>query len=309
MTTHQTARTLYTSPTPSGTTFAYRRLGTPSSSSSTPLLILTHFRGVTDKFDPLLINLLSASRPVIQVDYSGVGLSTGPVAKSVKQSAADILAFLSLIDEKEVDILGFSLGGMVAQLVALNAPQSGLGIKVRKLILAGTTPSAGPGVEATTNTDVGQWAGGQNVVIEAFKVLFFPQTKEGDVAAEQWWDRIGERGELNKLKGEKTATWLSDGYLDGAVGLKGQLEQLGKWGSVEGSEGEEGSFARLGELVDVPVLVVNGHDDYMTPTANSFTVQQKLPNAQLIVYPNSGHGAIFQYATQFAKDALLFLGA
>lgn len=259
MTTHQTARTLYTPPSPSGTTFAYRRLGTPSPSAHpvVPLLILTHFRGVMDKFDPLLVNLLSAARPVLLVDYSGVGLSTGPVATSVKQSASDILNFLSLIGETEVDILGFSLGGMVGQLVALNSPDSG--IKVRKLILAGTTPSAGLGVEGTPNQEeVGRWAGGKDVGVDAFKVLFFPRDRDGDAAAESWWDRINEREEVMKLKGQKTATWLSNGYADGGVGLQGQSEQVGKWGSVEGSEGLDGSYARLGGL-GIPVLVVNGN--------------------------------------------------
>ncbi|KAK4163716.1 Alpha/Beta hydrolase protein [Cladorrhinum sp. PSN259] len=306
MTSHQTARTLYTPPTPTGITFAYRRLGTPSPSSSTPLLILTHFRGVIDKFDPLLTNLLSQSRSLILVDYPGVGLSTGPIATSIKESASHILTFLSLINEKKVDVLGFSLGGMVAQLVALNSP--GTGIQVGKLILAGTTPSFGPAVEETPNQEgVSTWAGAKDVGVEAFKVLFFPQTQEGDVAAEAWWDRIFEREEWMKLRGDNsTATWLSQGYKDGAVGLKAQLEQVGKWKSAEGSEGEDGSFGRLGGL-DIPVLVVNGADDYMIPTVNSFTMQQRLPNAQLIVYPKSGHGAIFQYASRFARDAISFL--
>ena len=263
MTTHQTARTLYTPPSPSGTIFAYRRLGTPSPSAHpvVPLLILTHFRGVMDKFDPLLVNLLSSARPVLLVDYSGVGLSTGPVATSVRQSASDILTFLSLIGETEVDVLGFSLGGMVAQLVALNSesaaegPESKSGrIKVRKLILAGTTPSAGPGAQGSPNAeDVGRWAGGKDVGVDAFKVLFFPRDREGDAAAESWWDRIHERG----VAAAATATWLSDGYADGGVGLRGQSEQIGKWGSEEGSQGLDGSYARLGGL-GIPVLVVNG---------------------------------------------------
>ncbi|KAK0639501.1 Alpha/Beta hydrolase protein [Cercophora newfieldiana] len=301
MATHQTAKTQYIS-TSRSPKFAYRRLGT---SPGTPLLILTHFRGVMDNFDPLLINTLSQSRSLILADYVGVGLSTGDVATTVAQSAADILEFLSLIGETEIDVLGFSLGGMVAQLVALNADPAKL--KVRKLIIAGTTPSAGPGIEASPNAqDVNEKGGAQNVDIEVFKTLFFPRNREGAIAVEQWWARINERGV--STSGEEPATFLSQGYADGAKGLMAQGAQIASWSGVETSRGEEGSFERLKGL-RIPVLVANGHDDYMVPTVNSWVAQQQLPNAQLIVYPNSGHGFLFQYAALFAKHVVLFLEA
>ncbi|KAK4184413.1 Alpha/Beta hydrolase protein [Podospora australis] len=307
MSTHQTAKTLYVqSPTIPDTKYAYRRLGT-STPGTPPLLILTHFRGVMDTFDPLLVNTLSSNRRVILFDYAGVGLSTGKAATTVRESANHILEFLSLIHEPKIDILGFSLGGIVAQLIALNADPAKL--VIRKLILAGTTPSAGEGILSSPNEeDVNKWAGAQNVDVNAFKVLFFPQNKEGDDAAEQWFARIHERNTFTSGE-DKVATWLSQGYADGAVGLQAQVSQLQHWGSLEGSEGLNGSFARLGELTGAEVLVVNGHDDYMIPTVNSFVLQQKLPNGHLIVYPNSGHGAIFQYASLFSKHAQLFLGA
>ncbi|KAK4222907.1 Alpha/Beta hydrolase protein [Podospora fimiseda] len=299
MTTYATPQTLYTPSSPSGTIFAYRRFNPPSPSpSTTPLLILTHFRGTISLFDPLLLSLLSSTRPLIQVDYSGIGLSTGPLATSIKQSADHILQFLSLINEPKVDILGFSLGGMVAQLVALNSPPS---IHIRKLILAGTTPSAGPEIQQTPNGEgVEKYGGAKYITVENFKVLFFPETKEGGLAAEEWWERIHEGG-------EDSGEFVSEGYKDGGAGLMAQSEQVGKWGKKESSQGEEGSFERLGGLVDVEVLVVNGSNDYMIPTVNSFVMQQRLPNAQLIIYPKSGHGAIFQYAKQFARDAIHFL--
>lgn len=328
MTTHQTAPTLRVS-TPSGsTTFAYRRLGT---ATGAPLLILTHFRGVMDKYDPSLINALAQSRRLILVDYAGVGLSIpGTVATSTRQSAADILTFLELIGEREIDVMGFSLGGVIAQLVALNADPAVT--RVRKVILAGTTPSAGEGVKRTANADTFDVAGAKEVGVETFKTLFFLKNGVGDAAAEQWWARIHERGVATS--GEEPATWLSQGYADGAVGLKAQSAQTASWMTEEGSKGDAGSYGRLPGL-EIPVLVVNGHvsvpetmrsrsaprrqrveadmillqDDYMVPTFNSYTMQQRLPNAQLIIYPNSGHGAIFQYSTHFAQQVLTFLSS
>jgi pimeloyl-ACP methyl ester carboxylesterase len=251
MSTHQTAKTQYIT-TPHSTRLAYRRLGT---SSGTPLLILTHFRGVMDKFDPLLVNTFSQSRSVILIDYAGVGLSSGDVATTVKQSADDILLFLDMIGEREVDILGFSLGGFVAQLVALNADEKK--VKVRKLILAGTTPSYGAGIQASPNAEaVGELGGAKDVDIDAFRTLFFPRNREGGIALDQWWARIHERGV--GTSGEEPATWLSQGYKDGAVGLMAHVAQVGGWAGEETSKGLEGSFERLKGL-GIPVLVANGH--------------------------------------------------
>ncbi|EAQ91800.1 hypothetical protein CHGG_00035 [Chaetomium globosum CBS 148.51] len=243
-----------------------------------------------DKYDPALLNALAAHRRLLLVDYAGVGLSTGRVARSVGESAGDVLAFLAGLGEREMDVLGFSLGGMVAQLVALNAEGvTGGRVRVRRLVLAGTTPSAGEGVRRSGNEDVLEVAGAQVVGVDTFKKLFFVDDAAGVVAAEDWWARVHERSAATC--GEEPATWLSQGYADGAVGLKAQAQQLAGWMTVEGTPGEEGSFDRLGGL-DIPVLVVNGH---------------KLPNAQLIIYPNSSHGGIFQYASYFAQQVLAFL--
>ncbi|KAK0717698.1 Alpha/Beta hydrolase protein [Lasiosphaeria miniovina] len=246
MATHQTAKTQYVS-TPRGTKFAYRRLGT---SGGTPLVVLTHFRGVMDKLDPELVNALAAQRAVVLVDYAGVGLSTGAVATTVRQAADDVAEFLGLVGAREVDVLGFSLGGYVAQLLALNTGSDAAGVR--------------------------------------------------------WWARVHERSRATS--GEEPAAWLSEGYVDGAAGLKAQVAQIAGYAAPETSQGLDGSYERLPEL-GIPVLVVNGHDDYMIPTANSFVLQQRLPNAQLVVYPDSGHGALFQYASLFAKHAVLFLEA
>ncbi|KAJ4017682.1 hypothetical protein NW752_001591 [Fusarium irregulare] len=299
MSTQQTAKTQYVQ-SPGGAKFAYRQIG---AALGTPLVVLTHFRGTMDKWDPLVINTLAANRRVITVDYAGVGLSTGEVANSIRQSAADISQFIELIKEPEVDLLGFSIGGYVAQMVALNSDPKK--VKIRKLILAGTGTSHGEDLALSPNNDVGAIAGVKDVNIDVFKILFFHKNPEGDAAAEAWWGRIHER--KGSTCGEEVSEWLSSGYKDQGNGIKGQATQGHTFTmSAETSRGEGGAYDRLSEI-KIPVLVANGNNDYMIPTSNSYLIHQRVPNGQLILYPNSGHGFLFQYATTFAKHVELFL--
>ncbi|KAG4262772.1 hypothetical protein FPRO03_10135 [Fusarium proliferatum] len=299
MATQQTAKTQYVK-SPNGATFAYRQIG---NASGIPLVLLTHFRGTMDKWDPAIVNSFAKNRRIITVDYAGVGLSTGDVATSMRQSAADITQFIELIGEKEIDLLGFSIGGYVAQMVALNADPSK--IKVRKLILAGTGTSYGPDLVYSQNKDVGSVAGVKDVDINVFKTLFFPKNAAGDAAAEAWWSRIHERSAATS--GEEASLWLSSGYKDGGKGLMGQVTQGHDFTeSPEKSKGEDGAYDRLPDL-KIPVLVANGSNDYMIPTPNSYLIYQKVPNGQLILYPNSGHGFLFQYAPTFVKHVETFL--
>lgn len=270
MATHQTAKTSYV-PYRDGK-IAYRRFG---ASSGVPLLFLIHFRGTMDKWDPLLINSIAASRPVILLDYVGVGQSTGIVANNFREWADDMLEFLNLIDVKEVDIFGFSLGGFVAEMMTLNADPSKL--KIRKLILVGTGASVGPGVETTSN-DYVTYAAGPDPAVSNLKVLFFPHNSVGDKAAEEWWARIQERNE--STSGEVPSEWLSEGYKDGGVGLKAQADALEKWFHQEKSRGLEGSYDRL-EQIDIPVLIANGSvSKYASKTGNIH--KHKFRNKKLI---------------------------
>ncbi|KAI6765354.1 hypothetical protein HG530_006424 [Fusarium avenaceum] len=301
MSTQQTAKTRYVT-SPNGPKFAYRQIG---AALGVPLIVLTHFRGTMDKWDPLIINSLAAKRRVITVDYLGVGLSTGEVATSIRQSAADISLFIELIKEAEVDLLGFSIGGYVAQMVALNSEPNKF--KVRKLILAGTGTSHGPELALSPNDDVGSVAGVKDVNINVFKTLFFAKNDQGDAAAEAWWTRIHERS--SSSCGEDVSEWLSSGYKDQGKGIKGQATQGHDFTmNAESSEGLDGAYNRLGDI-KIPVLVANGSNDYMIPTSNSYLIYQKVPNGQIILYPNSGHGFLFQYATTFVKHVEHFLEA
>ncbi|KAL4731312.1 hypothetical protein ACLX1H_000277 [Fusarium chlamydosporum] len=250
MSTQQTAKTRYVE-SPSGAKFAYRQIG---AALGTPLVLLTHFRGTMDKWDPLVINTLALKRRVVTVDYLGVGLSTGEVATSIRQSAADISQFIELIKEPEVDLLGFSIGGYVAQMVVLNSDPAK--VKIRKLVLAGTGTSYGVDLAESPNDDVGAVAGVKDVNIDVFKTLFFHKNHEGDAAAEAWWARIHERKQ--STCGEEVSEWLSSGYKDQGKGIKGQATQGHNFTmSAETSHGEEGAYNRLSEI-SIPVLVANG---------------------------------------------------
>ncbi|PKK54432.1 hypothetical protein CI102_918 [Trichoderma harzianum] len=246
MSTQQTAKTQYVQAS-NGAKYAYRRIG---AATETPLLCLGHFRSTMDHWDPLLINTIAARRNVILYDYPSAGRSTGQVASTIRQMAADVHTFLGLIGLTEVDILGFSIGGMVTQLVGLNAP-------------------------STIN-----------------------------YAAQGYWERIHERGV--ESSGEEHVKFLSDGLTDGGDGMNTMRNGITEFFTPETSQGLNGSYDRLADL-KMPVLVANGHDDYMLPTVNSWVIQQKVPNGTLIVYPRSGHGFLFHFPTQFGSDVLNFL--
>ncbi|KAK3112960.1 hypothetical protein LTR53_010223 [Teratosphaeriaceae sp. CCFEE 6253] len=295
MSTYQSVKTQYASS--SNGDFAYRRF---SAADGTPLLFLMHFRGTMDKWDPLLINSIAQARPVILVDYRGIGQSSGRVAPSFRESAADLAEFLSLIGVKKIDILGFSIGAFVAQLLALNHRDV---LEIQHVVICGSSSSVGPDMPETANDYVTD-ATVPDLKVEHFKSLFFPRTPAGEKAAEEWWARTAERNE--RTSGETPMDWASQGLKDDGKAMMAQGQAYGAFQKAESSRGEDGSYDRLGEL-DVPVLVAQGSDDYMFPTVNSFHLSQKLPDAQLVIYANSGHGFLYQYAELFAKHVVAFL--
>jgi pimeloyl-ACP methyl ester carboxylesterase len=257
MTTHQTAKTQYI-PYKDGK-IAYRRFG---ASTGVPLVFFIHFRGTMDKWDPLLVNTLAKTRPVILIDYVGVGQSVGKVATSFKDSADDMIAALIQIGVKEVDVIGFSIGGFVTEMVALNSPKDKL--KVRKIVLCGTGASAGPGIELSSN-DYMPAATAEKIDLVNFKELFFAHNPAGEKHAEEWWARLAERNE--STSGEKPSQWLSWGFTDGGEGLKNQGISIEKFLTAETSQQIEGSYGRLPSL-DIPVLIANGSVSRgPTPTA------------------------------------------
>jgi pimeloyl-ACP methyl ester carboxylesterase len=261
-----------------GTAFAYRQIGP---TTGVPLVLLHHFTAVLDDWDPAVVDGLAAERRVILFDQRGVGASDGSTPDSVEAMAADAVAFLRALGLERVDLLGFSLGGMVAQVIAQEHPDL-----VRRIILAGTSPAgdAGPANTFTVLQEAIQKATAEGKHPKHF--LFFSPTASSQTAADAFLARLNER----TADRDPAAT-------NETIGA--QVTALAKW---------ERSSSPAG-LADVqqPVLVVNGDNDTMIPTISSFNLTRLLPDVQLSVYPNAGHGALFQHHDLFVQQALDFL--
>jgi len=261
---------------------AYRRFG---KEGPPRLVCLQHFTGRMDNWDPIQTNRLAQDRPVVLVDYRGVGRSSGEPPDSIQGMARDIIDFIPALGARQADIFGFSIGGMVAQQIALDAPD-----RVRRLILVGTGPSGGEGM-ATFSPQVQEIMSRPNSTpAERGLALFFSPTATSQAAGKAWLARITAR----QVDREPPAS---------PQVAAAQLAALAKWGQVTGE--------RYSSLKNIPhrTLVVNGHNDIMVPTVNSFILQQKLPNARLMLFPDSGHGAHFQFPEEFAETAAHFLAA
>ncbi|KAH7109537.1 Alpha/Beta hydrolase protein [Dactylonectria macrodidyma] len=267
-----------------GTQLAYRHFGRPS---KIPLLFITHFRGSMDVLDPLLINAIAHNREVILFDNAGIGHSEGTVPDSIQAMAATTVDFLAAIKVPKADIFGFSMGGMVAQYIAMAYPQV-----LNKLVLGGIRPGYGPGVVQTAPdaaSGPGGGPGDQPTEDYMLGIFFFP-SETSRAAGRQWWHRIFER----QVKGEERKEFLV------GAGVGAQLTAITSFAS------DSQLYDRLSDITR-PVLVSNGKDDVLMGTPNSFVLQQQLANAQLHLYPDSGHGHVFQFPLAYAKQLELFL--
>jgi pimeloyl-ACP methyl ester carboxylesterase len=264
-----------------GVTFAYRRFGN-TDSTALPLVCFQHYRGNLDNWDPALVDAIAEQREVILFDNAGVGGSSGVVPHTVTPMAYDALAFIDALGLEQIDILGYSMGGFVAQELTLIRPRL-----VRRLILAGTGPQGG--VEQHGYRDeVNGNATADEPGAEDLLALFF------------------ERSETSVAKGWKFVERIFTRTEDRDVGTDlrtrdAQLDAVTTWGIPDAS--------RLNRLAGItqPVLAVNGENDRMVPTPNTFLLAERLPNAQLKIYPDAGHGFLFQYPAEFAAELEEFL--
>ena len=262
-----------------GTTrLAYRRFGDPA---GTPLVFLQHFRGSMDNWDPALLNEFARDRTVITFDNAGVGLSSGEVPDNIAAMARYALGLFDALGLEKVDVLAFSLGGYIAQQLVLDHPQ-----RVRRLILAGTGPGKGEGTQDLSPTILDAMSKPSSR--EGLLRLFFEPSATSQAAGADYWERLQGR------QGER------DPFLDGP-GIQSQRAALTRW-----DQGDGAAFPRLGEITQ-PVLVASGSHDLIIPTINAYVLSQHLPNAHLILYPDAGHGFLFQYHTLFGQHATLFL--
>ncbi len=259
--------------------FAYRELGLRG---GVPLVMLNHWGAVLDNFDPRIVDGLAISHHIIALDYQGIGLSGGTAPLTIDEMARDVIAVVGKLGFSTVDLMGFSLGGFVAQDIALNAPAL-----VRKLILTGTGPAGGAGIERIGAISWPLIVKGMLTLRDPKTYLFFTSTANGRRAAKDFLERLNER-KMNRDKGPTPRAVMR------------QLSAIKAWGRRAPQD--------LGRI-RIPVLVANGDNDIMVLTSNSRDLAQRIPNAELLIYADAGHGGIFQYHAEFVPKALAFLAA
>jgi pimeloyl-ACP methyl ester carboxylesterase len=260
-----------------GVSFAYRELGP---TGGVPVVFLHHLMAVLDEWDPRVIDGIAAHRRVIAFDNSGVGASGGSVPHTIEEMGSDAIAFLRAMGLEKVDLLGFSLGGGVAQMVALQAPEL-----VRRMILAGTGPRGGGGIAEVTKVVVGAYVKAALTLKDARTFLFFPRNAEGKAAARDYFVRLKERTQ-NRDKG---------------ISLQARRAQLKAIRAAGTHDPDDLS------VITQPVLVANGDHDVMVASSHSADLARRIPNARLKIYPNSGHGGVFQHHREFVPEVLEFL--
>jgi pimeloyl-ACP methyl ester carboxylesterase len=280
--THITAPTQFVET--NGISFAYRRFG-KGDSEVPPLLFMQHFRGGMDHWDPAITDGFAVRRPVILFNNAGVASSSGETPNTIEAMGEHAADFVNALGISQVDLLGFSIGGFVAQMFTIRHPTL-----VRRLILIGTGPRAGEPpqdpnyVRHATSTDPSTGESG----LEAFLYLFFSPSSRSQAAGKAFWKRRHIRkNDVDPPSSPQT--------------MAAQLAAIKEWREVHAER-----FAELKNITQ-PTLVVNGNHDAMVPTINSFTLSQHVPNAQLIIYPDSGHGSQFQYPDLFLSHARMFL--
>jgi pimeloyl-ACP methyl ester carboxylesterase len=261
-------------------TYAYRQFG---SGPGVPLLFLQHFTGTLDNWDPAVTDPLALGRSVLLFESAGIGRSNGKVPETVAGMAYHAMRFLDALGLTRVDVLGFSLGGMVAQVMALKRPAL-----LRRIVLTGTGPEGGVGVAMDRPDLLKVFADQKMPMSEKLLRLFFTPTETSRSAGRQFVQRLARRAE-----DKDTPTTVA------AAGA--QLAAMAAW-EKSGSE----PYADLKKITQ-PVLVTNGNHDIMIPIVNSFILSAHLPAAQLIIYPDSGHGSLFQHAGAFTSHVSEFL--
>jgi pimeloyl-ACP methyl ester carboxylesterase len=260
-----------------GVEFAYRDLGT---ASDVPVVFLHHFTAVLDDWDPRVIDGIAAHHRVIAFDNLGVGASGGSVPHTVEEMGRDAIAFIRSLSLDTVDLFGFSLGGGVAQMVALQAP--GL---VRRMILAGTGPRGGEGIDEILKIAAIANLKAALTLKDSRNYLFFPRTPAGKRAAKDYFARLKER---------KTGR-------DKRISLQARLAQVRAIRAAGRSEPDD--LSRITQ----PLFIANGDHDLMVASSHSTDMARRLPNARLTIYPDSGHGGVFQHHEEFVPAALAFL--
>ncbi|MEQ4565273.1 alpha/beta hydrolase [Paenarthrobacter sp. CAP02] len=264
--------------TAGGVTYAYREMGPKG---GVPVVFLIHLAGTMDNWDPRIIDPIAAKHHVITFSNRGVGASTGTVPDSIDGMADDAATFIEALGYQQVDLFGFSLGGMIAQSLVLKHP--GL---VRKLVLAGTGPAGGEGIQKIMGTTYYDVLRGSLTRQDPKEFLFFNRNATGKPAARAFINRLKERT-TNREAPIKLSAFQT------------QLKAIRRWGLSPSAD--------LG-VITQPTLIANGDNDRMVPSVLSSDMHRRIPGSELVIYPDSGHGGIFQFHDRFVPVALEFLG-
>ncbi|MEA2908151.1 MAG: hypothetical protein QOJ15_232 [Bradyrhizobium sp.] len=275
---HQTAPTQFVEA--SGIRFAYRRFGKPT---GLPLVFNMHFTGTMDHWDPMVTDGLAATREVILFNNAGISSTNGEVPASVEEMAANAAAFIKALGLKQVDALGFSIGGFVAQEIALQVPEL-----VRRLVLVGTGPRGGQNMATFTPEAQRIFGATYKVPEEIWLKVHFTDSEASQAAGREFLKRILRR------------TVNRDPEVNEKV-APAQIEAIDKWGVQH-----EGSYEYLKTILQ-PTLVINGDNDVIIYSINSWILQQNIPNAQLVIYPDANHGSQYQYPERFVRHVSMFL--
>jgi pimeloyl-ACP methyl ester carboxylesterase len=264
-----------------GERYAYRRFG---SGRGLPLLFLQHFTGTLDNWDPALTDAIASGREVILFDNAGLGRSSGKVPQTVAGMAQHAAAFLDGLPIAQCDVLGFSLGGMIAQQLAIDRPAL-----FRRMMLVGTAPRGGEDIMHLEKPSLAKPL--QDPANQGYTILqkiFFTPTANGQAAGAAFVQRLMQRQQdLDPPSGQDVAS--------------AQMAAFREWDQVKGK--------RFSDLAGIkqPTLVMNGLGDEMIPVRNSYWLAENLPNAMLLIYPDAGHGSLFQYHDSFALHVAAFL--
>jgi len=277
---HQTAPTQFVKA--NGIRFAYRRFG---KTGGVPLVFNIHFTGTMDHWDPAVTDGFAGHREVILFDNAGVSSSSGEVPTSIEEMAANAAAFIKTLGFAQVDVLGFSIGGLIAQTLAIAEPTL-----VRRVVLVGTGPRSGEGMASLTPEAQKIFGASYEEPDHLWLRVHFSPSEGSQAAGRKFLERFRQRrADRDPEVNEKVAP--------------AQLAALAKWGAPR-----ENPYAYLKALTQ-PTLVANGSNDVIVYTVNSFILQQNIPNAQLILYPDCNHGSLYQYPELFVRHATLFLDA
>ena len=275
---HQTAPTQFVDA--AGIRFAYRRFG---KAGGVQLVFNQHFTGTMDHWDPAVTDGLAKDREVILFNNAGVSSSSGEVPTTFEEMGANAIAFIKALGLKQVDVLGFSIGGMVAQEITLQAPDL-----VRRLVLVGTGPRGGQNMATLTPEAQQIFGATYKVPEELWLKVHFTDSEASQAAGREFLKRFRRRTENRDPEvSEKVAP--------------AQIEAIEKWGVQR-----EGSYGYL-KTIRQPTLVVNGDHDVIVYSINSWILQQNMPNAQLIIYPDANHGSQYQYPARFVRHVSMFL--